>query len=98
MIGVVAQIYSPFLEIKLPAPSSRGIFAGENKCLVHGTVLLHGGEDEAGENIPFCVSVDSPGATEPTPWTPGVGIPFPGGSLLLWSPCSHWDFSFCQDF
>ena len=46
--------------------------------------LLHGGEDEAGENIPFCVPVGSPGATEPTPWLPG-GIPFPGGFLLLWS-------------
>ena len=24
---------------------------GENKCLVHGTVLLHGGEDEAAGKI-----------------------------------------------
>ena len=26
----------------------------ENKCLDQGTFLLHGGENEAGENIPFC--------------------------------------------
>ena len=30
--------------------------------------LLHGGEDEAGENILCCAPVGSPGATEPTPW------------------------------
>ena len=35
----------------------------ENKCLDQGTVKLHGGEDEAGENILFW----APGATEPTP-------------------------------
>ena len=29
----------------------------------HGTGLLHGGEEEAGENI--CVLVGSPGAKEP---------------------------------
>ena len=81
-----AWISSPFSVIKLPAPSSWGIFVGENKCLDQGTVLLHGGEDKAGENIiQFCAPVGSPGATEPTPWLPGVGIPFPKGSLLLWS-------------
>ena len=58
---------------------------GENKCLVHGKVLLHGGKDEAGENIMFCVSIGSPGATEPTPRLPGVGIPIQGGLLLHWS-------------
>ena len=53
---------------------------GENKCLDQGTVLLHGGEDEAGENIiPFCAPIESPGATELTPWLPEEGIPF------LWS-------------
>ena len=57
----------------------------ENKCLDHGIVLLHVGEDEAGENIiPFCAP-ESPGAPESTPWLPGVGISFPGGFLLLWS-------------
>ena len=64
--------------IKLPAPSTCGIFIKENKCLDHGTVLLHGGKDEAGGNIiPLCAPVGSPGATEPTPRLPGVGIPFP---------------------
>ena len=34
---------------------SCGIFVGEDKCLDQGTVLLHGGEDEAEKNIiPFC--------------------------------------------
>ena len=65
--------------MKLPAPLSCGIFVGENKC------LLHGGEDEAGENIPFSAPVGSPGETKCTPWFPGVGIPFQGGFLLLWS-------------
>ena len=41
-----------FSEIILPALSSWGIFVGENKCLDQGTVLLHGGEDEAG--CPVC--------------------------------------------
>ena len=84
--GGDARISDPFSVIKLPVPSSCGIFVGENKWLNQGTVLLHGGEDEAGENIiPFCAPVKSPGATEPTPWLPEVGIPFPGGFLLLWS-------------
>ena len=62
-MGADAWISSPFSEIKLPSPSSCGIFVRENKCLDQGTVLLHGGEDEAGENILFCVPVGSPGAT-----------------------------------
>ena len=48
-MGPDAWISSPFSVIKLPAPSNRGIFFGENKCLDQGTVLLHGGEDEAGK-------------------------------------------------
>ena len=32
-VGVDVWISSPFSEIKLPAPSSWGIFVGENKCL-----------------------------------------------------------------
>ena len=53
---------------------------------LQGTVLLHGGEDEAGENIiPFFAPVGSSGEIEPTPWLPGVGIPLPGSFLLLWS-------------
>ena len=45
-----------FSEIKLPALSSCGIFAGENKCLDQSTAPLHGGEDEAWENvIPLCL-------------------------------------------
>ena len=63
---------------------SRGIFVGENKSLDHGLVQLHGGEDESRVNIPFSAPVGSPGATEPTQWLPGVGIPFPEGFLLLW--------------
>ena len=47
-VGVEARISNPFSVIKLPAPSSCGIFVGENKCLDQGNVLLHGGEDEAG--------------------------------------------------
>ena len=67
-MGVDARISSTFSEIKLPAsPSSCGIFVRENKCLNQGTVLHHGGEDEAGENIPFCATVEAPGATEHTP-------------------------------
>ena len=58
---------------------------GENTCLDQGTVLLHGGEDEAGKYFPLCAPEGSRGATEPTPWLPGVGIPFPGGFLPLWS-------------
>ena len=85
-VGADAWISSPFSVIKLPAPSSCGIFVGVNKCLDQGTVLLHEGEDEAGENfIPHCAPVGSPGATEPTPWLPGVCIPFSEGFLLLWS-------------
>ena len=53
-MGIDAWKYSPFSEIKLPALSSRGIFVGENKF----TFLLHEGEDEAGENIPFCAPVE----------------------------------------
>ena len=84
-MGVDAWIYSYFSELKIPALSSWGIFEGENKCFDKGTVLLHGGEDEAWEIIPLCALEGSPGATEPIPWLPGVGIPFPGGFLLLWS-------------
>ena len=95
-----ARISSPFSEIKLPVLSSCGIFVGENKCLDQGTVLLHGGEDEAG--CPVCASKGTLGATEPAPWFPGIGIHFPGKFLLLCSAYSHWDFSFfqeiCQDF
>ena len=43
-----------------------------------GTVLLQGVEYEKEENISFCAPVESPGATEPTPWFPGIG-----GFLLL---------------
>ena len=65
-MGADAWISSPFSELKLLAPSSCGIFVGENKCHDQGTVLLHGGEDEAGKNIfPFCAPVESPGAIEP---------------------------------
>ena len=74
--GVDARISSPFSEIKLPAPSSLGIFEGENSFLDQGIVLLHGGEDGAREIIPFCGLEGCPGATEPTPLLPGVGIPF----------------------
>ena len=35
---VDARISSPFSELKLAAPSSCGIFIGENKCLDQGTV------------------------------------------------------------
>ena len=66
-MGADALISSPFSKKKLPAPSVQlGIFVRENKCLDQGTVLLHGGEDEAGGNIiQFCAPVKSPGATEP---------------------------------
>ena len=81
-MGVDAWIYSSFSELKLSAPSSWGIFEGENKCFDQGTVLLHGGQDGgAREVIPFCALV----AAELTPWLPGVGISFPGGFFLLWS-------------
>ena len=77
-------IYSSFSElIKLPTPSSWGIFEGDNKCFDQGTVLLQGEEDGAREIIPFCALVGSCGATEPTPWLPGVGIHFPTGFLFL---------------
>ena len=84
-MGVDAWIYRSFSELKLPAPSSWGLFEEESKCFDQGTVLLQGGEDGAREIIPFCAPVESPGATEPTPWLPGVGILFPQGFLLLWS-------------
>ena len=84
-VGVDARIYSYFSELKLTALSSWGIFECKNKCYDHATVLLQGGEDGARNIIPFCAPVGSPGATEPIPWLPGVGIPFPGGFLLLWS-------------
>ena len=58
-MGGGARIYSSFSEIKLPDPSSCSIFVGENKCLDQGTVLLHGEENEAGENIPFCAPIVS---------------------------------------
>ena len=62
-MGADAWISSPFSVIKLPAPSSCGIFVRENKCTDQGTVLLHGGEDEARENIIlFCAPIESPGA------------------------------------
>ena len=79
---VDVRISSPFSEIKLPALSSWGIFAEENKCLDQDTVLLHGGEDEAG--CPVCAYKGTLGATEPASWLPGVGIPFPGWFLLFW--------------
>ena len=63
-VGVDAWISIRFSEIKIPAPSSSGIFVGENKCYDQGTVLLLKGEDEARENIPLCAPVGSPGATE----------------------------------
>ena len=70
----------------LSAPSSWGIFEGENKCFDQGTVLLHGGEEGGARKIiPFYALVGFPGAAELTPWFPGVGITFPGGFLLLWS-------------
>ena len=59
--GVDAWIYSSFSELKLSAPSSRGIFEGENKCFYQGTVLMHGGSWEI---IPFCALLGSPGAAE----------------------------------
>ena len=60
-----SRISNPCSAIKLPAPSNRGIFVGENKYLYQGTVLLHEGED--GGNITFFAPVGSPGATERTP-------------------------------
>ena len=80
-MGVDAWKCSSSSELKLSAPSSWGIFDGENKCFDQGTVLLHGGE--GGWIILLCALVGSPGAAELTPWVPGVGIPFPGGFLLL---------------
>ena len=85
-MGVDAWIYSSFSELKLSAPSSWGIFEGENKCFDQGTALLHGGEDGGAREVtPFCALVGSPGAAELTPWLPGVGISFPGGFFLFWS-------------
>ena len=54
----------------------------ENKFFDQGAVLLHGGEDGAGENI---ILLCAPVATESTPWLPGVGILFPRGFLHFWS-------------
>ena len=80
--GVVdAQISSPCSDIKLPALYNLGIFVGENKCFDQGTVLLHGGEDEAG--YPVCTPMGTPGAIETAPWLPGVNIRLPGRVLLL---------------
>ena len=58
---------------------------GKNKCFDQGNFLLQGGDDGAREIIPFFAPVGSPGATEPTSLFPGVGTPFPGAFLLLWS-------------
>ena len=85
-VGVDARIFSSYSELKLPAPSSWGMFEGENKCFGHGTVLLHGGEDGGARKInPLCALVGSIGATKLTPWLTRVGISFPGGFFLLWS-------------
>ena len=78
-------IYRSFTKLKLSNLSSWGMFEGENKCFNQGTILLHEGEDGAWEISSFCALVGSPGASELTPWLPGVGIPFPGGFFLLWS-------------
>ena len=80
---MLGYMYSSFSELK--RPSSWVIFEGENKCFDQGTVLLKGGEDGAWEIISCCGPVGSPGATEPSPWLPGVGIPFPQGFLVHWS-------------
>ena len=78
-----------FSELKLPVPSNSGIFEGENKCFDQGTVLLHGVEDGgARETFPFCALIGSPGATELTPWLPGVGIPFPEVSFFYGLSCN----------
>ena len=84
-MGVDVQISCFSADIKLPAQSSSGIFEGENKWFDQGTVLLQRGEDGAQEILPFCSPVGSPGATEPTPWFPGVGTPFQRSFLLFWS-------------
>ena len=61
-MGVDAWIYISSLELKLSAPSSRGIFEGENECFAQGTTLLHGGEAGGAREInPFCAFVGSPG-------------------------------------
>ena len=78
-VGVNAVKFS---SSELSAPSSCGIFDGENKCSDHGTVLLHGGEGR--RIVLLWALVVSPGAAELTPCVPGVGIPFPG-DFLLWS-------------
>ena len=80
-VGVNAVKFSSS-ELRLSAPSSCGIFDGENKCSDHGTVLLHGGEGR--RIVLLWALVVSPGAAELTPCVPGVGIPFPG-DFLLWS-------------
>ena len=67
-------IASSFSELKLTALSSWGISEGENKCFDQGTPLLHEGEDGGAWDItPLCALVGSPGSTELTPWSPGVG-------------------------
>ena len=63
---VDAQISSPCSNMKLPVQSKLGIFVGENKCFERDTVLLDGGEDEAG--CPVCTPIGTPGATETAPW------------------------------
>ena len=60
-MGVDAWTYCSFSELKLPAPSSPGIFEGENKCFDQGTVLLQGGEGGAREIIAFYAPAGSPG-------------------------------------
>ena len=80
---VNAGKFSSSSELKLSAPSSCGIFGGENKCSDQGTVLLHGGEGRW--IVLLCALVVPPGAAELTPCVPGVGIPFPGDFFLLWS-------------
>ena len=99
-MGADAQISSPFSEIKFTTPSSCCIFGGENTCLDQGTVLLHGDEDKAVENIiPLCAPVESPEATEPTKWLPEVSNPlsrrFP---FSLVSPVVAGNFPFARKF
>ena len=75
-----------FSELKLPAPSSWVYLKEKINALTRVYVILQRGQDGAKEINPFCAPVGSPGSTEPIPWLPGVGIPFPRGSLLLSSP------------
>ena len=70
--GFITGRSSPCSAIKVPALSNWGLFVGENKCLDQETVLLHGGDDEAGGNFPFSAPARSPQATEPVPWLPEV--------------------------